>query len=90
MANYNTFGLIDTKARKILLITSSARKCKRAFSKGHRIEVWNANKCIEVIYNRNIADFGKYIKKEKEYIANKQRKAEERNRKRKQRLALRT
>lgn len=75
MANYNTFSLVDTKARKILLITSSARKCKRAFEKGHRIEVWNANKCIEVIYSRNINDFGKYISIEKQYIAEKQRKA---------------
>lgn len=88
MANYNTFSLVDTKSRKNRLITSSARKCKRAFAKGYKIEVWNANSCIEVIYNRNIADFGKYIKAEKEYIANKQRKAEARNRKRKQRLAL--
>lgn len=87
MANYNTFCLVDTKARKLLLITSSARKCKRAFFKGCRIEVWNANNCTEVIYSRNIADFGKYIKTEKQYIANKQRKAEARNRKRKQRLA---
>ena len=90
MANYNTFSLVDTKARKILLITSSARKCKRAFTKGHRIEVWNANNCIEVIYNRNIAEFGKYIKTEKQYIADKQRRAEARNRKRKQRLAKRS
>jgi hypothetical protein len=87
MANYNTFCLVETKARKLLLITSSARMCKRAFAKGCRIEVWNANNRTEVIYNRNIADFGKYIKAEKEYIANKQRKAEARNRKRKHRLA---
>lgn len=85
MANYNTFSLVDTKARKILLITSSARKCKRAFAKGCKIEVWNANRCIEVIYNRNIADFGKYIKTEKEYIAEKQRRAEARNRRRRNR-----
>lgn len=87
MANYNTFCLVDTKSRKLLLITSSARKCKRAFAKGYRIEVWNANNCTEVIYNRNIADFRKYIKAEKQYIANRQQKAEARNRKRKQRLA---
>lgn len=87
MANYNTFSLIDTKSRKVRLITSSARKCKAAFSKGHRIEVWNANNCVEVIYSRNIADFGKYITIEKQYIAEKQRKAEARNRKRRLRLA---
>ena len=86
MANYNTFSLIDTKARKIVLITSSARKCKKAFLKGYKIEVWNANKRVETIYNRNIAEFKKYINTEKQYIANKQRKAEAKNKLRKQRL----
>ncbi len=87
MANYNTFSLIDTKARKTILITSSARKCKKAFSKGRKIEVWNSNSCIEVIYNRNIAEIEKYIDREKQYIAQKQRKAEARNKLRKQRLS---
>ena len=87
MANYNTFCLSDTKTRKVRLITSSARKCKAAFSKGHKIEVWNANNCIEVIYSRNIEDFEKYITIEKQYISEKQRKAEARNRKRRSRLA---
>ena len=86
MANYNTFSLVDTKSRKILLITSSARKCYKTFVKGCRIEVWNANSLSEVIYNKNIADFKKYINAEKQYIANKQRKAEARNKLRKQRL----
>ena len=87
MARYNTFSLIDTKSRKILLITSSARKCRKAFTKGHRIEVWSANERAEVIYNKNLADLNKYIKTEKQYIADKQRKAEARNKLRKQRFA---
>lgn len=84
MANYNTFCLIDTKTRKILLITSSARKCKKAFSKGYRIEVWNKNALIKTIYNKNLTEIDEYIKLEKNYIAEKQRKAEIRNQKRKQ------
>lgn len=89
MANYNTFALVDTKTRKILLITSSARKSKKAFEKGHRIEVWNGNAVSETIYSRNIRDIEKYIKAEKEFIARKQRKAEARNKQRKKRLERR-
>ena len=87
MANYNTFGLVDTKTRKILLITSSARKCKKAFIKGHRIEVWNGNTLVNTIYNKNFADIDEYIRLEKQHIANKQRKAEARNKRRKKKLA---
>lgn len=86
MAKYNTFALVDTKTRKILLITSSARKSKKMFLKGCRIEVWNENTVAEVIYNRNIGDIDKYIRREKEFIAKKQRAAEERNKHRKKRL----
>ena len=83
MANYNTFGLVDTKTRKILLITSSARKCKKAFSKGHRIEVWNGNALVKTIYNKNLSEIDEYTQLEKSYIAEKQRKAEARNKRRK-------
>lgn len=86
MANYNTFGLVNTKTRKILLITSSARKCKKAFVKGCRIEVWNGNSLVNTIYNKNLPEIDKYIKAEKQYIAEKQRKAEMRNKRRKKKL----
>ena len=86
MANYNTFCLIDTKSRKTLLVTSSAKKCKKAFLKGYRIEVWNSNRLVEVIYNKNLNYLRRYISVEKQYIANKQKKAEARNKLRKQRL----
>lgn len=89
MANYNTFGLVNTKTRKILLITSSARKCKKAFVKGCRIEVWNGNTLVNTIYNKNLSEIDNYIKVEKQYITEKQRKAEMRNRKRKQKLEKR-
>lgn len=83
MANYNTFALVDTKTKKIKLITSSARKSKKTFTKGCRIEVWNANAVKEVIYNKNLDNIEKYIRTEKEFIARKQKKAEARNKKRK-------
>ncbi len=86
MANYNTFGLIDTKTKKILLVTSSARKCKKAFVKGHRIEVWCKNEIVKTIYNKNIDEINSYIATEKQYIAEKQRKAEKRNKLRKRKL----
>lgn len=86
MANYNTFSLIDTKTRKTILITSSARKCKKAFEKGCRVEVWNNNAIIETIYHKNLYALDRYIHLEKQYIADKQRKAEERNKRRKMKL----
>lgn len=88
MANYNTFTLVDTKSRKTLFVTSSARKCKKEFQEGYRIDVWNGNSLIETIYNRNIEKIGKYVRLEKEYIAMKQKRAEERNRRRKAKLAM--
>lgn len=88
MANYNTFQLVDTKSRKTLITTSSARKCKRAFEKGHRIDVWNGNELTETIYARNFTDIDKYVRMEKEYIAIKQARATERNRRRRQRLQM--
>ena len=88
MANYNTFALVDTKTRKSVFVTSSARKCKKEFENGLRIDVWNNNKLVESIYSRNIDAINKYIKIEKEYIATKQKRAEERNKRRKAKLAM--
>ena len=89
MANYNTFNLIDTKSRKTILTTSSARKCKRAFVKGYRIDVWNGNTLVDVIYNKNIEDVNKYVRKEKEYIAWKQERAALRNQRRREKTLKR-
>lgn len=89
MANYNTFNLIDTKSRKTIFTTSSARKCKRAFVKGYRIDVWNGNSLVDVIYNKNIDDINKYVRLEKEYIARKQERAALRNKRRKEKTMKR-
>lgn len=89
MANYNTFILIDTKKRRNILTSSSARKVKKLFVAGDRIDVWNGNVLVDVIYNRNFSDINKYVVLEKERIAIKQKQAEERNRRRRERAALR-
>ena len=84
----NTFVLVDTKSRKPVFVTPSARKCKNEFQEGYRIEVWSCNRLVETIYSRNIDDINKYVRLEKEYIAMKQKRAEERNKRRKAKLAM--
>lgn len=90
MANYNTFVVVDCKSRKSILITSSARKASRLLSTGFRIEVWNNNNCIEKIYDRDRKQerfpLTPYIEKEREYIREKQQRAEARNKRRRERL----
>lgn len=79
MANYNTFIIYDCKRRKNVLVTSSARKAKNTIYVGSKIEVWNGNVLIEIIYKRTIDKINKYISLEKQYIASKQTKAALRN-----------
>ena len=88
MANYNTFTLIDCINKKPLLITSSARKVSKLLTTGYRVEVWNNNELIEKIYNKNRLLLNPYIEKEREYIRNKQAKAEARNKKRNEKYRI--
>lgn len=92
MANYNTFLVVDCKARKPILTTSSARKAQKELRTGVRIEVWNNNVLVERIYEADMRreqnPLAKYIQAEREYIGRKQAKATERNRRRKARLAV--
>lgn len=89
MADYNTFNMIDTKSRRTVLTTSSARKCKEGFVSGFRIDVWNANILVEQIYSRNFSEINKYISAEKKYIAEKQRIAHEKKERRRERARQR-
>jgi len=82
MAKYNTFLLVDTKTRRPLLVTSSARKAKGELWKGRRVEVWNENAKVRTIYARQSDGMDIYIATEKEYISMKQLAAEARNLKR--------
>jgi hypothetical protein len=89
MAKYNTFLVIDCKTRKPILTTSSARKANRLLTTGVRVEVWNDNKKVEIIYDTDKKEknpLSPYITLEKEYIRKKQAKAEERNKLRKQKM----
>lgn len=79
MSNYNTFIVHQTKGGKTVLVTSSARKAKHLLAKGMRIEVWCENQKIETIYTKTEASLGKYLSAEKAYIREKQAKAEQRN-----------
>ena len=82
MAKYNTFLVLSTKG-KPLLVTSSARKARKLLKPGVRVEVWSANEKKEKIYNRTRRVLDKYITAEREYIRNKQAAAERRNKRRK-------
>lgn len=85
MAKYNTFLVLSTKG-KPLLVTSSARKARQHLQVGVRVEVWSENSKKEIIYNRTRRVLDKYVTAEKDYIRNKQKTAEMRNRKRRKKV----
>lgn len=90
--NYNTFVVIDCKRRLNLEVTSSARKAASMMRTGVKIEVWNCNGLVETIHarEREADPMRPYINAEREYIGNKQRQSEERNRLRRQWMRDRT
>ena len=79
MAKYNTFIAQKTKNGKTIIVTSSARKVKSFLVPGIRVEVWCDNKKAETIYTKTISELNKYISLERQYIREKQAKAEKRN-----------
>jgi hypothetical protein len=85
MAKYNTFVVQQTKGGKAVLVTSSARKVKKLLQPGLRVEVWSQNKRVETVYSRNREQLNKYTAAEKEYVRNKQKAAELRNKRRRTR-----
>lgn len=85
MAKYNTFVVYDCKKRRNLLVTSSARKAEAELVKGFKVEVWNENAHIETVYYNHVERIDKYIEAEKRYIAEKQKRATERNKQRRSR-----
>lgn len=84
MANYNTFIVVDCNTRKNVITTSSARKAARLLKTGFRVDVWNDNRLVETI--RATGSLASYIELEREYIREKQKRAEERNKRRRSRL----
>lgn len=79
MANYNTFIAQETKGGKTVIVTSSARKVKWILTPGIRVEVWSNNQKIETIYTKTASLLDKYTEAERQYIREKQAKAEKRN-----------
>lgn len=79
MATYNTFIAQQTKGGKTVLVTSSARKVRSLLSPGIRVEVWSDNQKVETIYTKTAALMNKYVGAEKQYIKEKQARAEHRN-----------
>lgn len=90
MANYNTFIVVNCNTRKSVLTTSSARKADRLLDTGFRVEVWNNNCLIETIRaadkRKEAHPLAPYIELERDYIRQKQKRAEERNKRRRARL----
>lgn len=84
MAKYNTFLIVSTKG-KPLLVTSSARKARHELKPGVRVEVWNENQKVDTIYTRTEYRLTYYVEMEREYIRAKQEAAERRNKNRKKR-----
>ena len=83
MANYNTFIVVDCNSRKSILTTSSARKANDILATVYRVDVWNNNNKVCSIYQKTREAMKPYIQVEKEYIRQKQARAEARNKARK-------
>ena len=79
MAKYNIFIAQQTKNGKTIIVTSSARKVKLLLVPGVRVEVWCENKKVETIYTKTASELNKYVSLERQYIREKQAKAEKRN-----------
>ena len=85
MANYNTFIAQETKGGRTVLVTSSARKVKATLAPGIRVEVWSENRKTETVYTKTRALLDKYVEDERQYIREKQARAEQRNKARRAR-----
>ena len=83
MAMTNTFVVVDCKQRKIVLATPSARKAKSVLRKGLKAEIWIDNIYFDTVYSKQMDKFKPFTLQEKQYIERKQKKAEERNKRRK-------
>lgn len=79
MAKYNTFVVIECKRNRTILVTSSARKANSELWKGRKVEVWNENERVGIVYAHQSGKMRTFIQTEKEYIRMKQLTAEVKN-----------
>lgn len=76
---YNSYAVVECKSGRNVLVTQSARKAAEALEKGRRIEVWNSGVLEERLYYWDTLAVNLLIAIERDYIAEKQRRHEERN-----------
>lgn len=75
----NVFVVVNCNKRKVVCVTSSARRARDFLRTGFKIEVWADNCLSETIYSKDSDVIRHYVSLEKEYIGRKQKAAEERN-----------
>lgn len=81
---YNSFVVVECKTRTNVLVTQSARKAAAALEKGRRIEIWYNGSMLMKVLSYEEGLMRDYIEDEKRYIAEKQRRHEQRNERRRQ------
>lgn len=79
-----TFVLVECKSRTNLLVTHSARKAAAGLEKGRRIEIWCDGAMLMKVLSYEEGLMRDYIEDERRYIAEKQRRHEQRNERRRQ------
>lgn len=79
-AEHITYIVMDCRTRHVMLVTNSARKAQATLEKGKRIEAWSGNVLIDTVYDSSRPRFKKYVERERVYIAQKQARAEHKNR----------
>jgi len=78
-AEHITYIVMDCRSRHVARVTNSARKALSQLQKGKRIEVWSGDVLIDTVYDSTRPKFKKYVERERVYIAQKQARAEHRN-----------
>ena len=79
----NAFVVVDCERRKIVLTTLSAYKAQCVLRKGLKVEIWIDNIHFDTVYSKQVEKFKPFVLQEKQYIGRKQKRAEERNKRRK-------
>ena len=77
-----TFVVVDCKKRRIVYVTQSARAAWAMMEKGRRLEVWQRGEQMARLYSEDWVRFKRYIEAERAYIAQKQKRHEIRNERR--------
>lgn len=75
-----TFVLAASKQQRNVYVTQSAKEAAvRLSAPGLRLEVWRNGDLVERIYYKDRGPLQKYLEAERAYIAEKQRRHEQRN-----------